>query len=96
MSPAKHRAGQRNQISNQNLGFWRFLNLRTTSLIIKLLSGPVKNDWMAFLVGVFEENARLLQWLDFFVSSTRSVSFLCIMHFYHEYLVLHFERIPNL
>ena len=27
------------------------------------------------LVGVFGENARLLQWLDFFVSSTRSVHF---------------------
>ena len=28
----------------------------------------------------------------FFVSSTRSVHFLCIMHFYHMYLVLHFQR----
>ena len=27
------------------------------------------------LVGVFEENTRLLQWLVFFVSSTRSVHF---------------------
>ena len=46
-------------------------------------------------VGVFEEKARLLQWLVFFVSSTRSVQFLCIMHFYHMYLVLHFERIQS-
>ena len=30
-----------------------------------------------FLVGVFEEKARLLQWLVFFVSSTRSVHFFC-------------------
>ena len=29
-----------------------------------------------FIVGVFEENARLLQWLVFFVSSTRSIHFL--------------------
>ena len=30
-----------------------------------------------FLIGVFEENARLLQWLVFFVSSTRSVHLFC-------------------
>ena len=44
------------------------------------------------LVGVSEEKARLLQWLNFFVSSTRSVHFLCIVHFDHKYLVLDFER----
>ena len=33
-----------------------------------------------FLVGAFEENARLLQWLVFFVSSTRSVYF--FVHFF--------------
>ena len=32
-----------------------------------------------FLVGVFEENARLLQWLVFFVSSTRSVHFFVLL-----------------
>ena len=30
-----------------------------------------------FLVGVFEEKARLLEWLVFFVSSTLSVHFFC-------------------
>ena len=30
---------------------------------------------MVILVGIIEENARLLQWLVFFVSSTRSVHF---------------------
>ena len=45
-----------------------------------------------FLVGVFEENPDRF----FFVSSTRSVHFLCIMHFYHMYLVFHFQRIQNL
>ena len=39
--------------------------------IILLKTVPGK----CFLVGVFEENARLLQWLVFFVSSTRSVHF---------------------
>ena len=29
------------------------------------------------IVGVFEKKARLLQWLVFFVSSTRSVHFFC-------------------
>ena len=37
-----------------------------------------------FLAGVFEENARLLQWLLFIVSSMRSVHFLCTVHFYHK------------
>ena len=37
--------------------------------------GKMNNISKAFLVGVFEENARLLQWLVFFVSSTRSVNF---------------------
>ena len=32
---------------------------------------------LRFLVGVFEENARLSQWLVFFVSSTQSVHFFC-------------------
>ena len=49
-----------------------------------------------FLVGVFEEKARLLPWLVFFVSSTRSVHFLCTVHLYHMYLVVNFERIQSL
>ena len=34
----------------------------------------------------FRRNTRLLQWLVFFVSSTRSVHFLYIMHYYLMYL----------
>ena len=35
-----------------------------------------------FLVGVFEENALLLQWLVFFVSSTRSVHFFSLFRLF--------------
>ena len=46
--------------------------------------------WFLFLVGVFEENAQLLQWLVFFVSSTRSVHF-----FVHLFNIRHLDNIRN-
>ena len=41
-----------------------------------------------FLNGVFEEKARLLQWVVFFVSSTRSVHFCALCTFIIRYFVL--------
>ena len=49
-----------------------------------------------FSVGVFEETARLLQWLVFSVSSRRLFHILCTVQLRHKSLVLDFERIQSI
>ena len=62
---------------NQRFGKWTlYRQLWKMKWMLALNLFPIVFD-LQFLVGVFEEKARLLQWLVFFVSSTRSVHFFC-------------------